>query len=70
MNLQMGKTTPLEENQIPNFFMDLTWPKRTQSTPKIRGFVPPIGCATLKHEITQPWRGGNNPQTPKSDPKH
>ena len=46
-NLQMGKTTPLAAIQIPGSFMALTWPKRTQSTPKIYGFVPPIGCATL-----------------------
>ena len=50
--------------------MALTWPKRTQSAPKIQGFVPPIGCATLKNEIPQPWRGGNETKKPRSDPNH
>ena len=68
MNLQMGKTTPLAAIQILDLFMALTWLKRTQSAPKIHGYVPPIGCATLKHGIRQPWRGGNNTQTPSSDP--
>ena len=66
----MGKTTPLAAIQIPDLFMALTWLKQTQMTPKIHGSIPPIGCATLKHEISQSWRGGNNTKTPRSDPNN
>ena len=70
MNLQIGKTIPLAAIRIPDSFMDLTWPKQTQSPQKIYGSVPPIGCATLKHKIPQPWRGENNTKNPRSDLNH
>ena len=41
-NLQMGKTTPLAAIQILDSFMALTWPKRTQSTPKFMALFPPL----------------------------
>ena len=48
----MGKTTPLAAIRIPGSFMALTWPKQTQSAPKIHGYVPPIGCATLNMKFS------------------
>ena len=55
MNLQMGKTTSLAAIRIPDSFMALTWPKRTQSAPKIHGSIFPIGCITLNMKF--PNRG-------------
>ena len=60
----MGKTIPLVEIQILDYFMALTWPKRTQSAPKFVALFPPLAIQlwTRNSPTVERWKQHKNAQ--------